>query len=120
MLMRKMRNKKISLIFRGKKINLGLKVCNSFEKFTGLMFTSKEKANALLFDFKNPTRIGIHSWFVFFPFIAIWLNESGKVIEIRRVSPFTSLVKPERKFTKLIEIPINVKYNGVVKLLDGV
>src|SRR3989344_2241091 len=98
---------KVFFSYRGKKFNFDAKVCGFFGKIFGLMFKSKENASALLFEFKKPTTIRIHSLFVFFPFVAVWLGKKGKVIEIKKVSPFTLSVSPKKSFYKLLEIPIN-------------
>ena len=107
---------KARIKFNGKEIEIDdIVKCYSFKKFKGLMFTSKEKANALLFDFNGPCKQAIHSLFVSYPFLAIWLNE-GKISEFKLVSPNTAVVKPENEFTQLIEIPMNEKYKEVVNL----
>jgi len=94
------------------------KLCNRFERFLGLMFTQRKKARTLLFDFKKPMKIAIHSYFVFFPFIALWLDDKNEIIELKVVHPFNLLVLPKKSFTKLIEIPINKKYEEIIEALD--
>jgi uncharacterized membrane protein (UPF0127 family) len=98
-----------SLKFRGKIIKA--RICTSLQKISGLMFKKREKAEALLFEFSKPTKLAIHSYFVFFPFIAVWLDENNKIIEIKKVEPFTFHVKPKKPFTKLLEVPINSRYS---------
>ena len=102
-----------SINYKSKNIILDVKKCNSLQKIFGLTFTGKQKAKALLFDLKKP--LAIHSFFVFFPFIAIWLN-NGKIIEIQKVKPFRFHIKPKKQFNQLIEIPINKKYEKIVEL----
>jgi uncharacterized membrane protein (UPF0127 family) len=102
---------------RKKKIKIDLKTCNYFEKFSGLMFTRREKAKALLFDFKKSVRTAIHSYFVFFPFVAIWLDKENKVIEIKIVKPFIPIIRPKKFFYKLVEIPINKNYEEIIKVI---
>lgn len=113
--------KRISFNYRKKRVSLNVRVCGFFEKFSGLMFKKRQKAKALLFEFENPSNIKIHSFFVFFPFVAVWLDSKGKVIGARKVRPFTiSVSVPEnKKFAQLIEIPFNNKYSGIVKFLVG-
>jgi len=107
---------KIILNYKNKRLNLNVKTCNWLKMFKGLMFTCKEKARALLlFDFKRPRRMKIHSCFVFFPFIAIWLDDKNEIIDLKIVKPFRLRVIPKKSFTKLIEIPINKKYERVVE-----
>ncbi|MEK6880534.1 MAG: hypothetical protein AABY22_13035 [Nanoarchaeota archaeon] len=111
---------KAILNYKDKKIEIeGIKRCNFFEKIFGLMFMQRERAEALLFDFKNNTRIAIHSYFVFFPFIAIWLNAENRIVDYKLVMPFKGLISPLQEFSKLIEIPINKKYQEVVEVLVG-
>lgn len=78
----------------------------------GLMFCGRESEN-LLFDM--PGRWEIHSIFVFFPFLAVWVDEKGKVVDKRLVKPFTLRVKPRRKFAKLIEIPVNRRNSKIIR-----
>ena len=115
----KNKSKKIRLSYKKEKFVIDLKICNWFEKFSGLMFSRREKAKSLLFDFKRPVKKAIHSYFVFFPFIAIWLNDKNKVIDFKIVKPFTSPTFPKKSFSKIIEIPINKKYEKIVGILVG-
>ncbi len=111
-----MNHKEIFLNYKGKKINIKVKDCNTFEKAKGLMFTRRKMAEALLFDFKNLTREPIHSFFVFFPFIAVWLD-GEKIVDLRIIKSFIPIIKPKKPFTSLVEIPINDKYKGPIKFL---
>jgi uncharacterized membrane protein (UPF0127 family) len=116
-----MKSKKICLNYKGKKFEVDLKVCSEFEKFSGLMFSRREKAKALLFEFKKPTKIRIHSLFVFFPFVAIWLDEKNNIIDVKIVKSFKFSFSPKKPFIRLIEIPLNKNYSEVVKpfVTDG-
>jgi len=105
----------MDLNYEGKKFNLEVKLCRL--KFLGLMFARREKARALLFDFKKSTNIAIHSWFVFFDFVAVWLDDKNKIIEIKVVKPFSFSVHPKKSFFKLIEIPVNKRYQPKLKFL---
>ena len=112
--------KKIKLLYKNKNIQLELKEMNGFfNKAIGLMFCRREKAKALLFSFKNPVALTFHSFFVFFDFIAIWLDKDNKIISVKKIKPWSSRVRIGPKFTKVIEIPINNKYGEIIKLLDG-
>ena len=112
------KKKTVGLKYKGKKFKIELVEVSEFGKIKGLMFCRKEKAEALLFKFKKPTTISIHSYFVRFPFLAIWLDVMGKVIEVKKVEPSTASVKPNKPFAKLIEIPINERYKDLIELLD--
>jgi len=117
----KKKQKKIFFNYKKKKISLDVRICSFFEKFSGLMFKRRQNAEALLFEFKNSSNIKIHSFFVFFPFVAVWIDEKGKVIGVKKVKPFRiSVSVPENKnFERLIEIPLNSKYSGIVTFLVG-
>ncbi|MBU4069607.1 MAG: DUF192 domain-containing protein [Nanoarchaeota archaeon] len=104
----------IGLNYKNKKFKLNVKVCNWARRITGLMFTRKEKAEALLFDFGKPVSWGFHSFFVFFPFVAIWLDDKDKILDIKVVKPFKRNLSPKRFFTKVIEIPMNKRYGKFV------
>lgn len=109
--------KKVSFNYKGKKINVDAKACGYLEKISGLMFKSRKKAEALLFEFEKPVNIRIHSFFVFFPFVAIWLDEKNNVTELKEVRPFTLSVKTREPFLKFVEVPINEKYSKTIKFL---
>ncbi|MBS3094996.1 DUF192 domain-containing protein [Candidatus Pacearchaeota archaeon] len=109
----------IFLKFRNKKIKVNAREVSFFGKIIGLMFSRREKAKNLLFKFSKSVNTPIHSWFVFYPFLAIWLDKKNKIIEYKKVKPFSFSIKPRREFKKLIEIPINKRNAKVVKTLDG-
>jgi len=103
-----------------KNFEIDVKKCGLFGMVRGLMFRRREKAPALLlFDFKKPKRLKIHSFFVFFSFVALWLDSKNNVIESRIVKPWNPLTLPKKRFSKLVEIPINKKYDNVIKILVG-
>ena len=109
--------KKISFNYRGRNLKINAVVCSGVQEGIGLMFKSRENADALLFDFKKPVNFLVHSMFVLFPFIAVWLDEKNKVIDVKKIKPFTLGVRPKKSFNKLIEVPINNKYKNYIKLL---
>jgi uncharacterized membrane protein (UPF0127 family) len=114
-----MKKEIINFNYGNKKIELkALKVPWWFEGI-GLMFSRRKKARALIFDLKKERKFSIHSWFVFFPFVAIWLDENKKVVDIQKVNSFKFGVLPSRNFRYLIEVPINESYDEVLKIIDG-
>ena len=113
-----MKSRKLYLNFKNRKFLLNVKDCNPIERIKGLMFSSRN-SEVLLFRFKKPTKMSIHSFFVFFSFIAVWLNEEEKIIDFKIVKPFNFSVKPKEKFLKLVEIPLNDKNSEVIKILVG-
>jgi len=98
---------------------IDVKECSGWRRAIGLMFKKKEKVQALIFEFKKPTKMKIHSFFVFFPFIAIWLDKKGDVIDFKIIKPFSFSVSTKRSFSKLIEIPLNKKYKNFTEILVG-
>ena len=112
-----MKTEKIILKLKNRRISVKAKVMRGINRAIGLMFSRKEKAEALLFRLNNPSRMAIHSFFVVFPFLAVWLDSDGKIMEIRRVKPFSAYVCPKKNFASLVEIPLNRKYK---KITDGI
>ncbi len=109
--------KKVSFNFNGKRISVESRECRGLNRFFGLMFKGRKEANALLFEFKKPVDFRIHSFFVFFPFVAVWLDDRNKVIEAKSVRPFTFSIKTKEPYKKLLEIPLNKRYKEKIKLL---
>ena len=112
--------KNVTFFHRGKRFSINAKSCNLFEKGIGLMFSRREKAKILIFEFNKKRKIIIHSFFVFFSFVALWINEKNEVVDLKIVKPFTSCVSPSEKSLSLIEIPINKKNEKIVKNLFSV
>jgi uncharacterized membrane protein (UPF0127 family) len=94
-----------------------VKKLSEFGKGIGLMFHSREKCPAMLFEFRKPTKMKIHSLFVFFRFAAIWLDDKNRVIEKKIVKPFRLSVSCKKSFYKLVEIPLNSEYKNNIKQL---
>ncbi len=112
-----MKKKKLIIGYKKKRIKLVVEDCNLWKKFSGLMFSRREKAGILLFSFKRKQKIAIHSFFVFYPFIAVWLDKKKKVVDVKIVKPFTACVYPEKKAISLVEIPINKANKKIARYL---
>lgn len=109
------------VFYRGRRFSLRAKKVYFLGRIRGLMFKN-DKTEALLFDFSKECREPIHSLFVFFPFLALWLNKRNEILEYKVVRPFTFFVRPKKSFYRLIEIPINTEQidkNELVDLLVG-
>ncbi len=104
--------------YDNKKINIPIKKVLFFGKISGLMFKNKETKN-LLFEFKKETTMKIHSFFVFFPFLAIWTNQKNEVVEFKFVKPFNPVIKSKKPFQKLIEVPLNSKNKKIIDYFVG-
>jgi uncharacterized membrane protein (UPF0127 family) len=115
---RKMK-KKITINYKRKKIKIIANECNLWKKFLGLMFSRRENAEILLFSFRRKQKIKIHSFFVFFRFVALWLDEKNNVVDIKIVKPFTLSILQKPAYN-LIEIPFNKKYKKLINLFTTV
>jgi uncharacterized membrane protein (UPF0127 family) len=94
-----------------------VKKLSEFGKGIGLMFHSREKCPAMLFEFSKPTIMRIHSLFVFFKFGAVWLDDKNRIVDKRLVKPFRFSVSSKKYFYKLVEIPVNKYYKKEIKFL---
>lgn len=110
--------KTVKIFFKGNTILINAENCNFLKKFVGLMFSRRQKAKILLFEFKKAQKIAIHSFFVFYPFLAIWTDKDGKIVDLKRVYSFNPYVSPKKKCFNLIEIPINSKNKNILSLFD--
>ena len=97
---------------------LNVKKTSFFTQFIGLMF-SRRRTPIRLFSYSSDRRVPIHSWFVFYNFLIVWLDHRNRVIEWRVVKPFTSCVLPKKKCCAFLEIPLDDKYNGEIKFVVG-
>lgn len=103
---------------QNQKINIPVKKVFYFGKIFGLMFKNKGTKN-LLFEFKNESQMRIHSFFVFFPFLTIWVDKKNNIIEFKFVKPFNPSIKPKKSFQKLIEVPLNSKNKKIINYFVG-
>lgn len=91
-----------------------------FGKGFGLMFSRREKARALLFEFNKPVRFHLTSMFVFFPFLVLWLDENNKILGKKIVKQWKFIVSSSvKKYSKFLEIPLNDFYRSKVKNIVG-
>ena len=108
--------KSIKVGFGNKRFNVKARELPLHEMYFGLMFKGKNCDNLL---FNRSGKWGIHSWFVFFPFLAIWVDDKNNVQEFRIVKPFTFYVEPKREFAKLIELPINERNKKIIEVFKN-
>ena len=104
--------------FGHKNIEIPVKKVSKLGKIIGLMFKKKTTEN-FLFEFNEKTSVRIHSYFVFFDFLAIWLDNKNRILEYKIIKSFTLSVKPKKSFFKLIEIPLNKKNEEIIKSFVG-
>ena len=91
---------------KGRKLKIGVKKCGFARKFFGLMFRSRKTEN-LLFEFDKNEIADLHSFFVFFSFLVLWLDEENNVLEYEIVRPFRVRISSRKRFTKIVELPFN-------------
>lgn len=108
-------NKEIWIFYKKRKVKVRAKDSNLFYKFKGLMFTTRERANILMFNFDYKSGIAIHSFFVFYDFFALWLDDKNRVVSIKKVRPFSCHVSSKIPVKRLVEIPINKKNSKILK-----
>ena len=106
--------RKVVVKLKSKKINLKVKNTDIFSRFSGLMFKTKNTDN-LVFDFDKNVRYSIHSYFVFFPFLSIWLDKKNKVLHYEIVKPFSLSIRPKMEFRKIVELPFNDNNVGIIR-----
>lgn len=100
---------------QGKTIEIAVKNTTFLRRYSGLMFRTNQTQN-LYFEFLSSELAAIHSYFVFFPFLALWLGENNEVVDFQMVEPFTFLSKPRKPSRKLIEIPLNKQNEKIFKI----
>ncbi len=110
----------ITIKHKNRRIRVSARKAGFIEKITGLIFRTRNTHN-LLFNFGRDARPAIHSFFVFFPFLAVWLDKNNEVIDARIVQPFTlsELPKNKRKFRKLLELPLNNSNRKILNFFVG-
>jgi len=112
--------KNIIIKYKKKRIKIqNVKKLSELGKMRGLMFRRREKCPALLFEFKKPVKMKIHSLFVFFPFIAAWTDNKNRIVDLKIVKPFRPIISSRKPFYKLIEIPLNKKYLTLSSVIVG-
>jgi len=93
-----------------------VKLMKGLNNIRGLMFRKKENSPALLFNLKNES---IHSLFVFFDFLVLWLDDKNNVVDWKVVRPWRFHVKSDKEFSKILEIPVNRRYHSIVSFVVG-
>ena len=113
-----MKGVRFSFNYRGRKFSLEVEECKRANWGLGLMFKSRN-VKPLLFNFNKKIDWTLTSLFVFFPFLALWLDDKNNVIETRVVKPFIPGILSKKPFSKLLEIPINDKNKQLIGVIVG-
>ncbi len=99
----------------GRELDLDVREVSSFGIIRGLMFRRRKTSPILLFNLRSD----LHSFFVFFSFLVLWLDEKNNVVEWKIVKPFSFMINSKTKYSKIIEIPISRRYNSEVTFIVG-
>ena len=108
----------MDLTYKKRRISIELKKLSELGKVRGLMFRSSKNSQNFLFEFKKKKRQTLHSLFVFFPFLVLWLD-GNEVKEIQYIDSFRLSIKPKNNYNKCIEIPFNRKNRNIIAFFDG-
>lgn len=104
--------------FGDKEFFLEVEEAKGIKKFVGLMFKRRDTDN-LIFYFSRNESVAIHSFFVWFKFLAVWLDEQNNVVDLTVVRPFRFYVLPKKKARKLIELPFNDDNKKLIDFFVG-
>lgn len=107
-----MKRERVGLSYKGKKIFIEVR---KIVGLIGFMFTNRDNADAVVFNFNKKFNLGLHSWFVFFPFLVVWLDNKNRIVEMKIMRPFSSYFAPQKNVSKVVEIPLNQKYKKIVE-----
>lgn len=73
-----------------------VKICDTiFSRTLGLMFHQKlNSSEGIILVAKQESKLqtGIHSFFVFFPFDVLWINENKVIVDKKSVKPFQAFI----------------------------
>ncbi len=85
---------------------------------TGLMFRTKNTGN-IVFENLNGRDFALTSWFVFFPFLVLWLDKRKKVVDFKVVNPFEMSIRSVKGTDCIVEIPVNRRNKKIVGFFVG-
>lgn len=106
----------MEIIFGNKKFGVGVREVKGIWKLKGLMFCQKDKADNLLFN--NSRNVALHSFFVFFDFLVLWLDEENRVVDFKIVRPWSFYEKSGEDFEKIVEIPVNSRNEKILSYFN--
>ena len=108
----------MKVYFFRRQVEIPVRKAGFLGKIFGLMFRTRWTDN-LLFEFKYPTRMSFHSFFVFFDFLVLWLDERNNVLDYEICGPFRARISTEKSFKKVVEVPLNRNNAKIVRFFDG-
>lgn len=85
-----------------------VKICDTvFSRTLGLMFTpslGSSEGILLVANRQSKAQTSIHSFFVFFTFDALWIDEHNKIVDKQTVKPFQALIQPRSPAKYVLEL----------------
>jgi uncharacterized membrane protein (UPF0127 family) len=84
------------------KINKKIEIYKGLKVLKGLMFSKKKN---ILLVLPKESKVNIHSFFVFFPFKAVFLNSKKQVVDSKKIKPFT-FYRSKKPAKYVLETPI--------------
>tara|TARA_Y100000310_G_scaffold345693_1_gene468358 strand:+ start:10682 stop:11026 length:345 start_codon:yes stop_codon:yes gene_type:complete len=99
----------------GRELEIDVKKVRGLGIFRGLMFRRREKAPALLFNLRS----SLHSLFVFFPFVVLWLDSDDKIVDSCVVRSWKFRIDSDKRYSKIVEIPISRRYRSILDFVVG-
>jgi len=90
----------------------------TLKRARGLMFRRKiERPLLFILPAESSELNSIHSFFVFFPFDAVFLNSKGVVVDIKEnIRPFTFKITPKKPAKYIIEMRVGEARRRTIKL----
>ena len=94
---------------RGERLLGRVRHCASFLcRLRGLTFRrhlGNDEGLLLVGHREGRADVAIHMFFVFFPIVAVWLDEGGQVVDVRLARPFRPLYVPRALARDVLEGP---------------
>jgi len=85
-----------------------VKICDTpFSRTLGLMFNRalpKSQGILLVANQQSKAQTSIHSFFVFFTFDALWIDEKKRVVDKKTITPFKALIRPKTAAKYVLEL----------------
>ena len=108
----------VRLRYRSAAFTVRVKKPSFFGKIFGLMFRTKN-TNNLFFEFRKNRRPALHSLFVFFPFIVLWIDDKNNIVDMKIAKLFEFYINSKKKFKNIVEIPISRKNARIADFFVG-
>ena len=97
---------------RGERVLERVRRCTSFLcRLRGLTFRralSGDEGLLLVGRWESRADTAIHMFFVFFPIAAVWLDQSGQVVDAQLARPFRPLYVPRAPARDVLEGPLSL------------